>query len=125
MNTCTVETGTLRDLMQCVQAARDGAPPQSLFARQCDLVLELASHELPDIIVPRASDKNQNVHRFSAITTVLGELTAKCPIGLRSSPGSALGTLHRSRFPGCLTTKPSPFEQLKTVNDLVHALGDL
>jgi hypothetical protein len=45
--------------MQCVQAARDGAPPQSLFAKQCDLVLELAAHELPDIIVPRASDKNQ------------------------------------------------------------------
>src|SRR6476620_4811289 len=34
---------TLRDLIQCVQAARDGTPGQSLFAMQCDLVLDRAA----------------------------------------------------------------------------------
>ena len=40
-------TETLRDLIQCVQAARDGASDQSLFAMQCDLVLHRAAQVAP------------------------------------------------------------------------------
>jgi hypothetical protein len=44
---------TLRDLIQCVQAARDGASDQSLFAMQCDLVLRRAAQVVPGALVPR------------------------------------------------------------------------
>ena len=44
---------TLRDLIQCVQAARDGAARHSLFAMQCDLVLDRAAQLLPGVLVPR------------------------------------------------------------------------
>jgi hypothetical protein len=47
-------TETLRDLIQCVQAARDGASEQSLFAMQCDMVLHRASQVLPGVVVPRS-----------------------------------------------------------------------
>ena len=43
----------LRDLVQCVQAARDGADSQSLFALQCDLVLARAAREVDGIVTPR------------------------------------------------------------------------
>jgi hypothetical protein len=35
----------LKDLIECVEAARDGVPSNSIFALQCDLVLSRA-HEL-------------------------------------------------------------------------------
>jgi hypothetical protein len=60
MNDCTVAINTLRDLMQCVQAARDGVPEHSLFALQCDLVLQRASQVLPDVIVPRSTDRQSS-----------------------------------------------------------------
>jgi hypothetical protein len=44
---------TIRDLMQCVQAARDGVPGHSLFAMQCDLVLHRAAQCIPNVIVVR------------------------------------------------------------------------
>ena len=44
---------TLRDLIQCVQAARDGAPGHSLFAMQCDLVLDRAAQLMPGVLVER------------------------------------------------------------------------
>ena len=44
---------TVRDLMQCVQAARDGVPGHSLFAMQCDLVLHRAAQFMPDVLVVR------------------------------------------------------------------------
>jgi hypothetical protein len=47
INNSTVAEDIIRDLMRCVQAARDGATDQSLFAMQCDLVLERASQALP------------------------------------------------------------------------------
>ena len=46
-------TETFRDLMQCVQAARDGASNGSLFAMQCDVVLHRAAEVLPGVLVPR------------------------------------------------------------------------
>ena len=45
---------TLRDLMQCVQAARDGASSGSMFAMQCDTVLDRAAQLLPGVIVARS-----------------------------------------------------------------------
>jgi hypothetical protein len=53
MGDYTIPTETLRDLIQCVQAARDGAPDQSLFAMQCDLVLDRAARAVPSVLVPR------------------------------------------------------------------------
>jgi hypothetical protein len=53
MSTFAIPTDVLVDLMQCVQAARDGAPKQSLFAMQCDVVLANVSQALPDAIVPQ------------------------------------------------------------------------
>jgi hypothetical protein len=44
---------TLRDLIQCVQAARDGVPGHSLFALQCDLVLDRAAQLVPGVLAPR------------------------------------------------------------------------
>jgi hypothetical protein len=44
---------TVRDLIHCVQAARDAAPEQSLFAMQCDMVLARAAEQVPGVIVPR------------------------------------------------------------------------
>ena len=49
----TIPTETLRDLLQCVQAARDGAPDQSLFAMQCDLVLHRVAQILPGVLVKK------------------------------------------------------------------------
>lgn len=46
-------TETLRDLMQCVQAARDGASDGSLFAMQCDLVLNRARRLFPGVLIAR------------------------------------------------------------------------
>ena len=43
----------IRDLVQCVQAARDGADHTSLFAIQCDLVLARAASEVDGILKPR------------------------------------------------------------------------
>lgn len=47
----------IRDLVQCVQAARDGAEPTSLFAMQCDLVLERAANEVDGLLKPRAVEE--------------------------------------------------------------------
>lgn len=44
----------IRDLVHCVQAARDGAEHGSLFALQCDLVLARAAREAPGLITKRA-----------------------------------------------------------------------
>ena len=44
----------LRDLVQCVQAARDGAEDGSLFAIQCDLVLARAQGEVFGLLAPRS-----------------------------------------------------------------------
>ncbi len=49
----TIPTETLRDLLQCIQAARDGAPNQSLFAMQCDLVLHRVAQILPGVLVKK------------------------------------------------------------------------
>ena len=54
MNTHATNIDTLRDLVECVQAARDGVPDDSLFAKQCDLVLKRAAQELPWLILVRA-----------------------------------------------------------------------
>jgi len=51
----TIPTETLRDLLQCVQAARDGAPDQSLFAMQCDLVLHRVAQVVPGLRVKKVS----------------------------------------------------------------------
>ena len=51
MNTHATNIDTL---VECVQAARDGIPDDSLFAKQCDLVLKRAAQELPWLIVVRA-----------------------------------------------------------------------
>ena len=53
MNDRALPMDLIRDLMQCVQAARDGAPHHSLFAMQCDLVLDRAAQVIPDVIVRR------------------------------------------------------------------------
>ena len=55
MNNCAIPMDIIRDLMQCVQAARDGAPQRSLFAMQCDLALERAAEALPGVILHRPS----------------------------------------------------------------------
>ena len=47
----------IRDLVQCVQAARDGAAHNSLFAIQCDLVLARAAREVPGVIKGRAVEQ--------------------------------------------------------------------
>ena len=52
MSTFAIPTDVLVDLMQCVQAARDGAPKQSLFAMQCDVVLANVSQVMRDAIAP-------------------------------------------------------------------------
>lgn len=44
----------IRDLVQCVQAARDGADASSLFAMQCELVLRRVSREAPGLLQRRA-----------------------------------------------------------------------
>ena len=44
---------TFRDLMHCVQAARDGASNGSLFAMQCDVVLDRAAELIPGVLAPR------------------------------------------------------------------------
>ncbi len=49
----TIPTETLRDLLQCVQAARDGAPDESLFAMQCDLVLHREAEDVPGVVVEK------------------------------------------------------------------------
>ena len=49
----TIPTETLRDLLQCVQAARDGAPDESLFAMQCDLVLHRVAEDVPGVVVEK------------------------------------------------------------------------
>ena len=51
----TIPTETLRDLLQCVQAARDGAPDESLFAMQCDLVLHRVAEDVPGVLVEKVS----------------------------------------------------------------------
>jgi hypothetical protein len=43
----------IRDLIQCVEAARDGVDSTSLFAMQCDLVLARAAREVEGILKPR------------------------------------------------------------------------
>ena len=48
-----VSEDLIRDLLQCVQAARDGAGDNSLFAIQCDLVLARAAGELDGLLLPR------------------------------------------------------------------------
>ena len=53
MKTYAIRSSTLRNLVECVQAARDGVPDDSLFARQCDLVLARAVQELPGVILVR------------------------------------------------------------------------
>jgi hypothetical protein len=50
----TTERLCIRDLIQCVQAARDGARSDSLFAMQCDAVLNRVEQVFPDIVVVRA-----------------------------------------------------------------------
>lgn len=52
MGDYTIASETLRDLIQCVQAARDGAPEHSLFAMQCDLVLDRAA-AIPGVLAVR------------------------------------------------------------------------
>jgi hypothetical protein len=47
----------IRDLVQCVQAARDGVEGNSLFALQCDLVLARASREVEGILIPRTVEQ--------------------------------------------------------------------
>jgi hypothetical protein len=49
-----VSEDLLRDLVQCVQAARDGAEDGSLFAIQCDLVLARATGEVCGLLLPRS-----------------------------------------------------------------------
>jgi hypothetical protein len=49
-----VSEDLIRDLVQCVQAARDGAGENSLFAIQCDLVLARAAGELNGLLLPRS-----------------------------------------------------------------------
>src|SRR5215212_6929358 len=51
----TIPTETHRDLLQCVQAARDGAPDESLFAMQCDLVLHRVAEDVPGVLVEKVS----------------------------------------------------------------------
>src|SRR6476620_3324794 len=51
----TIPTEALRDLLQCVQAARDGAHDQSLFAMQCDLVLHRVAQVVPGLRVKKVS----------------------------------------------------------------------
>ena len=51
----TIPTETLRDLLQCVQAARDGAPDQSLFAMQCDLVLHRVAQVVPGLRIKKVT----------------------------------------------------------------------
>jgi hypothetical protein len=53
MNDRAFTIDLIRDLIQCVQAARDGVPGDSLFALQCDLVIGRATQALPDAIVQR------------------------------------------------------------------------
>lgn len=47
----------IRDLVQCVQAARDGADHGSLFAMQCELVLSRVSREVPGLLQRRAVEQ--------------------------------------------------------------------
>jgi hypothetical protein len=54
MSDLAISKDTLRDLIQCIQAARDGVPEHSLFALQCDIVLSRAAQILPGVIVPRS-----------------------------------------------------------------------
>ena len=49
----------VRDLVECVQAARDGADSNSLFAIQCDLVLTRAHAEVDGIVQRRSHTRRR------------------------------------------------------------------
>jgi hypothetical protein len=53
MDYCLISAETLRNLIQCVEAARDSAPAQSLFAMQCEIALERVQESLPAAPLPR------------------------------------------------------------------------
>jgi hypothetical protein len=49
----SISAELLRDLMDCVQAGRDGTPETSLYARQCDLVLDKVAREVGATLAER------------------------------------------------------------------------
>ena len=52
-NEAITESLCVRDLIQCVQAARDGARSDSLFAMQCDAVLNRVEQVFPGMLLRR------------------------------------------------------------------------
>ena len=61
----TISAELLRDVMDCIQAAKDSVPYDSVFARQLDLLLEKAKFETGATLTVRSTDQEHRTQKVS------------------------------------------------------------
>ena len=61
----TISAELLRDVLDCIQAAKDSVPKDSIFARQIDLLLEKAKVETGVTLTIRSTDPEPRTQKVS------------------------------------------------------------
>ena len=61
----TISAELLRDVLDCIQAAKDAVPRDSIFARQLDLVLDKTKLETGATLTTRSTDQDHRIQKVS------------------------------------------------------------